>query len=102
METCEGDWMEKVGSERYRPHKGGAGDRPRTLINPGTGKQWNWDLMKWGLSKVIRGLDAALKRLAPYSFFFSFLVSGELVGFTLMPSTTICCLAQSNSQLIMG
>ena len=40
MET-EGDWMEKVGSERYRPHKGGAGDRPRPLINTGTGKRWN-------------------------------------------------------------
>lgn len=64
VEACEGDWMEKVGSERDRPHKGGAGDRPRTLINTRTGKQWNWDLMKWGLSKVIRGLDAALKRLA--------------------------------------
>ena len=37
----EGDWMEKVGSERYRPHKGGAGDRPRPLINTGTGKRWN-------------------------------------------------------------
>lgn len=76
-EETEGDWMEKVGSECYRPHKGGAGDRPRTLINTGTGKQWNWDMMKEGLSKAIRGLDAPLKRpVGPSSSLFFLFLSG--------------------------
>lgn len=35
--------MEKLGPERYRPHKGGVGDRPKTLIKIGNGKQWDDD-----------------------------------------------------------